>query len=56
VLEEEAVLAQVITGLTAQQARMASLQKHEPTLEDVFVHLVGLRMEEVEHDDNPASD
>jgi ABC-2 type transport system ATP-binding protein len=56
VLEEDAVLAQVIAGLTSQQARMVNLQKREPTLEDVFVHLVGLRMEEVELDaDDPTN-
>ncbi|MDR3575624.1 MAG: ATP-binding cassette domain-containing protein [Anaerolineaceae bacterium] len=47
-LAEEAALAEVIAALTRQQARILNLQKREPTLEDVFVHLVGARMEEVE--------
>ncbi len=49
ILKEEAALAGVIASLTHQQARIVSLQKRQPTLEDVFVKLVGLRMEEVEH-------
>jgi ABC-2 type transport system ATP-binding protein len=56
-LAEEAHLANVIVNLTAQNARILSLQKHEPTLEDVFVKLTGLSMEEVENvsDDDPTS-
>jgi ABC-2 type transport system ATP-binding protein len=55
-LAEEAHLANVIENLTAQNARILSLQKHEPTLEDVFVKLTGLSMEEVENvsDDDPT--
>ena len=49
ILEEEAVLAEVMIELARQQARILSLEKREPTLEDVFVQLVGQRMEEVEH-------
>jgi ABC-2 type transport system ATP-binding protein len=49
VLEDDAALAQVIAALTAQQGRILSLQKREPTLEDVFVRLVGLSMAEVEN-------
>ncbi len=54
VLNEEAALANVIGILTAQKARILSLQKREPSLEDVFVKLTGQRMEEVEHADAPA--
>ena len=39
---------------TSQRARIITLQKREPTLEDVFVRLVGQRMEEVEHADASA--
>lgn len=55
-LAEESHLANVIVNLTAQNARILSLQKHEPTLEDVFVKLTGLSMEEVENvsDDDPT--
>ncbi len=55
ILEEEAVLAGVIEALGKQQARIMSLQKREPTLEDVFVKLVGLRMEEVENVSDDSS-
>jgi ABC-2 type transport system ATP-binding protein len=57
-LEAEDVLAGVITELTEQNARIVSLQKRQPTLEDVFVQLTGKRMEEVEkveNDDASAS-
>jgi ABC-2 type transport system ATP-binding protein len=53
-LEEEAVLSEVINELTAQSARILRLEKREPTLEDVFVQLVGQRMEEVENVAVPA--
>jgi len=54
-LAEEAALAEVIAVLTHQQARILNLQKREPTLEDVFVHLVGQRMEDVEQNaDDPT--
>ncbi len=56
ILEEEAALAEVITEISRQNARILSLEKREPTLEDVFVRLVGQRMEEVEssHVTTPA--
>ncbi|HZU87379.1 MAG TPA: DUF4162 domain-containing protein, partial [Anaerolineaceae bacterium] len=54
VLEEEAALANVIGTFGAHQARILSLQKREPSLEDVFVKLTGQRMEEVEHANAPA--
>ena len=49
ILKEEAVLAEVIASLTGQNVRIQSLQKRVPTLEDVFVKLVGRRMEEEEN-------
>lgn len=57
IMKQEAALAGVIETLGQQQARIMSLQKREPTLEDVFVKLVGLRMEEVENvsDDSSSS-
>jgi len=54
VLEDEAAVAPMISALAEKQARILTLQKRQPTLEDVFVRLVGLRMEEVEHADAPA--
>ncbi|HMA35853.1 MAG TPA: ABC transporter ATP-binding protein [Chloroflexia bacterium] len=41
ILESEAAIGAVVTALTSQQGQIMSLQKHEPTLEDVFVKLVG---------------
>jgi len=49
-LKAEAALASVIQHLTARQVRLVRLSKREPTLEDVFVELVGRRMEEVEQE------
>jgi ABC-2 type transport system ATP-binding protein len=48
VLQEEAVLADIMEKLTQQKLRIQNLRKREPTLEDVFVKLVGRRMEEEE--------
>ncbi|MBF6614827.1 MAG: ATP-binding cassette domain-containing protein [Chloroflexi bacterium] len=41
ILEEESAIGSVVTALTAQNAGIISLQKNEPTLEDVFLKLVG---------------
>ncbi len=49
ILKEESVLSTVIARFDALGLRIRSLQKREPTLEDVFVALVGTRMDEVEH-------
>jgi ABC-2 type transport system ATP-binding protein len=51
-LQEEAALAGVINRLSAGGVVIARLDKHEPTLEDVFVKLVGRSMDEVEHEDS----
>jgi ABC-2 type transport system ATP-binding protein len=53
-LKEESAVAQVFATLAAHSARILSLQKREPTLEDVFVKLVGARIEEVENADAPS--
>ncbi len=45
VLEDEAAIGAVVGALTAQQGRILTLQKNEPTLEDVFVRLVGHGLE-----------
>lgn len=47
-LNEEAALAGVINKLIESNVKIARLDKHEPTLEDVFVNLVGRSMDEVE--------
>jgi len=48
ILTEEAALANVINILTQKNIKVKRLSKHEPTLEDVFMELVGQRMEDVE--------
>jgi ABC-2 type transport system ATP-binding protein len=48
ILEEEPVLSTVVNALTETGARILNLQKREPTLEDVFVELVGRSMHDVE--------
>jgi len=41
VLEEESVIADVVSYITTRQAKVLSLTKTMPTLEDVFIELVG---------------
>jgi ABC-2 type transport system ATP-binding protein len=48
ILKEEAALAVVINTLTTANVKIMKLSKHEPTLEDVFVELVGRSMADVE--------
>lgn len=48
ILKEEALLAVIINTLTAANVRIMKLSKHEPTLEDVFVTLVGHSMADME--------
>ncbi len=48
VLAEEGVIGSVINTLEASHGRLLKLTKREPTLEDVFVDLVGRSMEQVE--------
>ena len=48
ILTDEGVLGGVITALNAQNVRLLHLQKREPTLEDVFITLVGASMADVE--------
>jgi len=51
-LQEEAALAGVINLLTESNVRIMRLDKHEPTLEDVFVNLVGRSMDEIEKEES----
>lgn len=48
ILAEEAVLATVVNALTEHDIRILNLNKREPTLEDVFVTLVGRSMADEE--------
>ena len=50
ILEEEHALAGVINTLNSANIRLLNLKKNEPTLEDVFVKLVGQSMEEIEQE------
>ncbi len=50
ILEEEAALGGVINKLNESHVKIERLDKHAPTLEDVFVHLVGRSMDEVEEE------
>jgi ABC-2 type transport system ATP-binding protein len=54
ILSEEPVLGSVINALTNNSIQILNLQKREPSLEDVFVELVGSRMEEVEDGDRDS--
>jgi hypothetical protein len=48
ILEEEQALTGVVNTLNTANIRLLNLQKNEPTLEDVFVKLVGQSMDQVE--------
>ena len=46
VLDDEDALGSVLNRLTERGLRLLNLKKREPTLEDVFVELVGRSIEE----------
>ncbi len=48
VMEDESVIGSVVSTLAAHDAGIMTLTKHEPTLEDVFVKLVGRGLSELE--------
>ncbi len=48
ILEDEPVLGSVINTMTENGIRILNLQKREPTLEDVFVELVGQSIDEAD--------
>jgi ABC-2 type transport system ATP-binding protein len=52
ILEEDDALGHVLNFLTGKDIHILNLQKREPTLEDVFVDLVGRSMSEVESAEN----
>jgi ABC-2 type transport system ATP-binding protein len=45
IIEEEAAISDVMSAITGQGARIHSLRKSEPTLEDVFISMVGRGLE-----------
>ena len=47
-LRDESAISEVVTTLTGSQVRILNLQKREPSLEDVFIDLVGHSLEEAE--------
>jgi len=49
ILREEQAISAVVAAMERQQIGLLNLTKREPTLEDVFVDLVGRSMEDVEH-------
>jgi ABC-2 type transport system ATP-binding protein len=53
ILKDESALAGVINILTQKNVKVKRLTKREPTLEDVFMELVGQRMEDVEMEESP---
>jgi ABC-2 type transport system ATP-binding protein len=55
ILEEEAALGSVISKLNESRVKIERLDKHAPTLEDVFVHLVGRSMDEIEKEGSDAN-
>jgi ABC-2 type transport system ATP-binding protein len=54
ILQEEGALGGVINRLNESQVKIERLDKHAPTLEDVFVHLVGHSMDEIEKENSDA--
>jgi len=51
ILAQDDVLSAVVNTMTSANMHILNLQKREPTLEDVFIDLVGRSMEEVEKGD-----
>jgi ABC-2 type transport system ATP-binding protein len=56
ILKDESALASVINLITQKNIKILRLSKREPTLEDVFMELVGRRMEDVEQEEVPNGD
>jgi ABC-2 type transport system ATP-binding protein len=54
VLEDDAALGPVVGALGSRGSRILGLQKSEPTLEDVFVELVGRGFADEDESDAPA--
>lgn len=52
ILAQDDVISAVVNTMTAGNIHIQNLQKREPTLEDVFVDLVGKSIEDVESDDD----
>jgi len=55
ILEHDDILAGVVNTMTSLNMRILNLQKREPTLEDVFVELVGRSMAEEEFSESEST-
>lgn len=56
IMAKDDVLSNVVNKLTSANKHILNLQKREPTLEDVFVELVGRSMSEVERSENTSDE
>jgi ABC-2 type transport system ATP-binding protein len=56
VLRDDAALGGVVSSLSGLGAHIVSLRKSEPSLEDVFVELVGRGLDEADRDGETARD
>jgi ABC-2 type transport system ATP-binding protein len=56
ILAQDDVISSVVNTMTTANIHILNLQKREPTLEDVFVDLVGKSIEDVESDDDTQGD
>lgn len=55
ILAQDDVISPIVNTMTARNIHILNLQKREPTLEDVFVDLVGRSIEEMEIDSDSES-
>jgi ABC-2 type transport system ATP-binding protein len=56
ILAQDDVISSVVNTMTAANIHILNLQKREPTLEDVFVDLVGKSIEDMDSDDDTQGD
>jgi ABC-2 type transport system ATP-binding protein len=56
ILAQDDVISAVVNTMTAANIHILNLQKREPTLEDVFVDLVGKSIEDMDSDDDTQGD
>ncbi len=56
ILAQDDIISSVVNTMTAANIHILNLQKREPTLEDVFVDLVGKSIEDMDSDDDTQGD
>lgn len=49
ILDDDSILSEIISETSSQEIRILRLEKKEPSLEDVFIKLVGQKLEEDQH-------